>query len=100
MLLNWDAAKDEDELEQAKRESAEVQAKTQAEVKAVGEKLQETKRQLKRELEEMHQSAMESERELNEIISWSECWQQIHNKHKAEAALPCITFRLTVLIFS
>ena len=41
-----------DELEQAKRELAEVQAKTQAEVKAAREKLQETERRLKRELEE------------------------------------------------
>jgi len=58
-----------DELEQAKRELAEVQAKTQAEVKAVREKLHETERRLKRELEETRQRAMESERELDEAIT-------------------------------
>jgi len=58
-----------DELEQARRELAEVQAKTQAEAKAAREKLQETERQLKRELEETRQRAMESERELDEAIT-------------------------------
>ena len=58
-----------DELEQAKKELAEVQAKTQAEVTSAREserKLQESERCLKQEVAELRRRATESERELNE----------------------------------
>ena len=61
-----------DELQQAKKELGEVQAKTQAEVTAAREserKLQELERGLKQELAELRRRATESERELNEATA-------------------------------
>ena len=61
-----------DELDQAKKELAEVQAKTQAEVTAAREserKLQELERRLKQEVAELCRRTTESERELNEATA-------------------------------
>ena len=61
-----------DELEQAKKELVEVQAKTRAEMAAAKEterKLQESERQLKQEMAELRRRATDSERELNEATA-------------------------------
>ena len=61
-----------DKLEQAKKELAEVQVKTQAEVTTAREskrKLQESERCLKQDLAELRRCATELERELNEATA-------------------------------
>ena len=61
-----------DELDQAKKALAEVQAENQAEVTTAREserKLQESEQHLKQEVAELRRRSTESERELNEATA-------------------------------